>query len=185
MKNYYQEEWREIKEYEGIYQVSNKGRVKVLPRYKTLHHGSGYWSKEKVLKPSKRGGYCIVVLRKDHKRKTYSVHRLVAQAFIPNPENKEQVNHKNGIRDDNDVQNLEWNTCSENIVHSYQKLNRASSHGGKQNKYPNVCQLSLNGFLLGVFNSLTQAQRKTGVSRFHISEVVNGSRQKAGGFLWI
>lgn len=97
------EQWRSIPGYEGIYQVSSEGRVK---------NAYGH-----VLKPeTAKNGYKRVTL---FDKKKFQVHRLVALAFIPNPDNKEVVNHRNGVKADNRVENLEWVTWSENAKHAY------------------------------------------------------------------
>lgn len=120
------EVWKDIDNYEGIYQVSNLGNVKTLSRQ--IWNGKGFRTQcERILKQSdNEWGYNIVTLTKDSKRKPYKVHRLVAQAFIPNPENKEQVNHIDGNKKNNNVQNLEWNTRQENITHAY--INKLSNN---------------------------------------------------------
>ena len=112
-------EWRPIKGYEGLYEVSNTGEIKSLP--KVRKNGSGYYiQKEKLLRQSNTTtGYKKVELVKDGKRKSLKVHRLVAQAFIPNPQNKPQVNHLDGNKINNNVSNLEWATISENVQHGY------------------------------------------------------------------
>lgn len=101
------EQWEDIEDYEGVYQVSNKGNVRNVKFDRPLslidHHT----------------GYTKVNLYKNNKSRQYSVHRLVATAFIPNPGNKKFTNHKNGIKDDNRVENLEWCTASENMQHAF------------------------------------------------------------------
>ena len=106
------EKFKNIEWYEGIYQVSNKGRVKSLKSWKEI-----------VLKPNlSNKWYLYINLCKNSGYKTYQIHRLVAETLIENSENKPQVNHINWIRDDNRLENLEWCTRSENILHSYRIL---------------------------------------------------------------
>lgn len=112
------EEWKDIKNYEGLYQVSNLGNVKSLERNKSNGKGS-VKTKEKILTQDiTNWGYYRVALYKDGIRKYYKVHRLVAEAFILNPNNKEQVNHIDGNKLNNNVNNLEWNTRIENMNHA-------------------------------------------------------------------
>lgn len=121
-----EEEWRDIIGYEGLYQVSNLGRIKSL--YKKVICKNGFRScKEKILKNNSYGDYNRIQIGK--KSKHFLVHRLVAKAFIPNPENKPCVNHINGIKTDNRKENLEWSTYSENTIHAYDVL--------KCNRYAN------------------------------------------------
>lgn len=123
--------WKDIKGYEGHYQISSLGQVKSLARkIKNSRYGFGML-KEKIIKLSTRHGYNLAPLKLNGNEKTVSVHRLVAIHFIPSPQNKEQVNHINGIKNDNRLENLEWNTRSENVLHSYQKLNRVPYPTGK------------------------------------------------------
>lgn len=110
------EEWRDVKGYEGLYQVSNLGRAR------SFHNQYG-----RVLKPIRTtDGYSQVTLSKNGKLKATRLHILVAQAFIPNPENKPQVNHIDGNRANCHVDNLEWATSKENIQHAY-KIGLAKS----------------------------------------------------------
>lgn len=113
------EEWRDVVGYEGIYQVSSLGNIKSLARFAKNRHGVRP-IRERILKPAlSRGDYFCVGLKKDTVSKTYFVHRLVAEAFHQNPNNKPCVNHINAIRTDNRACNLEWCTYSENNQHSY------------------------------------------------------------------
>jgi len=120
MKIIFMEIWKSVNGYEKLYQVSNMGRVKALE--KILKNGRGYATrKEKILTPVKKeNDYLFVVLSNESKiKKCLYIHRLVASAFIKNPENKPQVNHISGIKSDNTIGNLEWVTESENLYHSF------------------------------------------------------------------
>ena len=111
--------WKPIKDYEGIYEISNLGRVKSLIRLKKGAKNITYLIKEKILKQNfDKDGYCIINLYKNSKLKTFKIHRLVAECFIKNIDNKKQVNHINGIKHDNRLENLEWCTTSENVIHA-------------------------------------------------------------------
>lgn len=121
--------WKEIKGYEGLYSVSNFGNVKSLKR--TVDYKNGLTSNynERVLsQESVKGGYKRVAISKNNKTKRFQVQRLVAIEFINNPKNKPCVNHINGIKDDNRVQNLEWVTYSENERHSYDILGKVNNN---------------------------------------------------------
>ena len=112
------EKWMPIKNYEGFYEVSDKGRVRSLDRYVNGKHKNKAFRKGRVLKLEKvQAGYYRVELQKNGFKERLFVHRLVADSFIPNPHNKPQVNHINSMRDDNIVYNLEWVTPKENIIH--------------------------------------------------------------------
>ena len=118
------EEWRDVIGYEGLYQVSSLGRVKSIPDKKQRKR------LERVLKPviSARG-YLKVGLWIGNSCKSHLVHRLVANAFVPNPAQKNEVNHLNGIKTSNGWDNLEWCTHSENGLHSYRVLGRVAKNG--------------------------------------------------------
>lgn len=165
--------WKPVVEYEGIYEVSNLGRVKSCERTIVRSNGSKMSIPEKIMKPTiNHSGYETVLLsnRGSQRRR---VHRLVGQAFIENPYSKEQINHKNGIKTDNSVQNLEWVTNQENKRH-------ASKNGLTNRK--KVCQLTLDGQLIRTFESIADATLSTGVN--NITTVCKGRQNQAGGFKW-
>ena len=115
---YENEVWKDIPHYEGLYQVSSWGRVKALPRERTIYNGGKWIEPEHMMKIGlTQDGYADVQLHINGKKKVERVHRLVALAFIPNPEGKPQVNHINCIRNDNRVENLEWVSREENTAH--------------------------------------------------------------------
>lgn len=114
------EEWKDIEGYEGLYQVSDWGNVKSLPRLSkrstSRHRGTSILINERILKQSfQTSGYKVVVLCKDGNNRQFQVHRLVAEAFIPNPENKPQIDHINTNKAENNVENLRWCTHTENM----------------------------------------------------------------------
>lgn len=158
-----QEIWKDVKGYEGLYQISNFGNLKSLER-KVRDWKGERTVKESLMCFTVRSGYYNVVLRKQGHRESKQIHRLVAEAFIPNPESKPIVNHKDFNRKNNCVENLEWCTQKENVGWSKEKMNKPkkktySSTGEKYiytkgNKY-RVCIPRFR--IEKLFNSLTDA----------------------------
>ena len=143
-------EWKDIKGYEGIAQVSNNGEVKVFERTYIQKNGRKRTFPERIVKGSNDGhGYLIVGLSDSSGiNKTHRVHRLVAEAFIPNPEGKEHVNHINSWRDDNRAENLEWTTAGENQLHAYTFGHRESRKGTEINQSKLTDDIALQVYLM-------------------------------------
>ena len=149
--------------YEGIYIVTDKGNVYSIPR--KVYNGKGYYEKQgkKIKQVLNHKGYPCVYLSKDGKDTYMSVHRIVATAFIPNPKNLPQVNHKNGNKLDNSVENLEWCTNRENQVHAWKMgLQKVSGKAGKPKK--KVLQIDINTKqVVAEYNSISEAAKAIGV----------------------
>lgn len=170
--------WRDIKDYEGLYQVSNLGRVRSLDHY-VKSKGGKRLVKGKILKPDLDKGYLRVILYKDGKGKHIMVHRLVAETFKPNPHNYPTVDHINRIKTDNCVENLRWapwelqaeNKDKENLIKSLSKP---------------VEQYTLDMIFVAVYPSIQEASRQTGIPESSISCCCRGlyGFKTAGGYIW-
>ena len=169
--NYKKEVWRDIPNYEGIYQVSNLGRVKSLERFDAL----GHKRKEKILKPRiTRVGYYLVALTKQLIRKDYLVHRLVYEAFNGQMPEGYEVNHINEIKSDNRLSNLNLMTHKENI-----------NYGSRTEKCSKpVLQFDLQDILIKEYSSTHQAERETGFAQGNIVNCCNGKLKQAYGYIW-
>lgn len=187
--------WKDVKGYEGLYQVSDLGRVKALANNERMTHRA-----EHVLSQSNCRGYKLVALCKNGKMKTFQVHRLVALAFINNVGNKPQIDHINTDKADNRAINLRWVTPKENSQNELSRLHCSESKKG--NKNPNfgkdmsehIKKLSEHNMKRVIcikpsgerieYNSMVEAQAMTGVKKENIGRVCRGKRNTAGGFGW-
>lgn len=159
--------------------------------------------KNKYLKPTvNKYGYCKVTLQKNKYKKIFSVHRLVAQAFIPNPQNKPQVNHIDSNRQNNNINNLEWVTSKENTQHTvktnrFENMAKVNSKKMKENKIyllgyekanestkKKVNQYDKNNNFINQYNSISEASRKTNITITSISYACNEKRKTGGGYIW-
>lgn len=165
------EQWRDIKGFEGIYQVSDLGRVKALN-----YHREG---KERIMVGIKhKTGYLMVNLCRDGKQKLYGIHQLVADAFISNPDGLPMVNHKDESRDNNVASNLEWCDCKYN--NNYGTRNERIAKALCKPVY----QYTMDGSLVRSYTSIKEASQQTGYNRGDISLCCNGKYNQYKGFIW-
>ena len=168
------EEWKDVVGYEGLYKVSNLGNVLSLIQ-----------KKPRLLKPGKNNkGYLLVDLQvfKEHKR--FLVHRLVAKAFIPNPYNLPQVNHKDECKTNNRVENLEWCSGTYNMNYGSAKYRISKILTNRKDLSKPVFQFDKNGKFICEYPSTSEAKRKTGINEGNICRVCQGERKSAGNFVW-
>jgi hypothetical protein len=178
-----QTHWSPVPGYEGHYEVSRDGLVRSLSR----RGFDGRSVKEKYLALRPSGiGYLAVHLRKDNTHKYLYVHRAVAEAFIENPLHRPEVNHKNGVKTDNRVENLEWATRSEQELHKYQVLGYSGTNLGKSGakNYASIKVVAVNiddGTLLS-FESMSLAAASLSLSDGEISRCVRGLAKRVGRY---
>lgn len=191
------EMWRDIEGYEGYYQVSDKGNIRSMDRYVKGKNNSRCFHKgaDRKLQVSHKG-YFNIILQKEGKKKQYQVHRLVAQAFIPNLENKPQVNHIDCNKQNNGVSNLEWATQQENMDHAkennlFGETSKAQRKAFMENivkaqesRKKAVRQYDLNGVFIKEYHSIAKAAKKTGTNGAKISMCCRGQRNKTNNFNW-
>ena len=173
--------WKPIKGYEGFYEVSDLGRVRSLPRMLTDSKGRRHPVPMKMLKMHDRKGYDSVTLQDMGRKAIMSVHRLVAMAFIPNPDNLPAVNHRDENPRNNHVDNLEWCTIQYNTNYGNGIAKQIASMTYKTRE---VEQLSINGEHIAYFKSLSEASKATGADKSLIMRVCKGIKKTAGGFIW-
>lgn len=170
--------WRDIEGYEGLYQVSNMGRVKSMPRKITRRLKGEITIDGAILKPNKIGsGYEQVTLYNHGERFNFLVHRLVAEAFIPNPHNYPEVNHKDEVKTNNSVDNLEWCDTKYNINYGGGIEKRSSKQRISVDKY------SLTGEFIKHYKSLTDAELD-GFNRRLIHRCCKGLQESHKGYNW-
>lgn len=192
------EEWRSVCGFEGYYEVSNTGNVRSCDRYVNAKLGSKSFLKGEMMKLQKNHkGYMTVILHKNNKHYSKTVHRLVAEAFIDNPENLPQVNHKDTDKTNNNVTNLEW-------ISNYDNMQHAMQHGCYKNAFTEkarastiknlekaidrlkiaVIQYDMGWNKIREFESISFAGRTLGISASKIVACCKGKRNMCGGYRW-
>lgn len=170
--------WKDIPNYEGLYQVSNLGRIKSIGRrvsWKFYDKPCARNHNERMITPEVgKIGYYRVGLCKNGKRTRYSLHRIIAKAFIPNPDNLPTVNHKNGIKTDNRLENLEWVSYSDNNLHAWRVLNK-KAYNAKAVRCKETGE---------VFRTMAEAAIKYGKKRTALCQQMKTANRKFSGLHW-
>lgn len=169
---------KQIKGYEGLYEVCSDGAIISMPRQKRLPNGKSCQSKERVLSPARIGteGYEFVYLRKNGKSHRHYVHRIVAENFLEDIKSGNVVNHINGIKYDNHLENLEWCCQSDNVKHATRVLGLGTTR--------KIAQYDKRGNYIRTWANAYEAQEKLGINRGNINSCVNKHRKTAGGYRW-
>lgn len=190
--------WKDVSNYEGLYQVSNLGRVKSLEKI-IFSDGVARRRRERILKSTNRRGYRQLTLSKWGDKKQKSVHRLVAESFIPNPDCKLEINHIDGDKANNKVNNLEWCTRRENAIHSVRVLGHKSKTWQLEQFQLKKGHLSWNSKKVKcvetgeVFDSIAKAGRAKGIARGSLGRITycctgkklgNKKVKSVGGYRW-
>lgn len=178
--------WKDVKGYEGLYIVSNFGNVKSLDRYMNNKHHTKTLKKGKLLKNSliKKTGYLRVTLSNKGKYISKSVHRLVAEAFIPNPNNYPQINHIDEDKQNNRADNLEWCTALYNNNYGNHSKNISKTRTKNKKGFKKVFQYNKKMEIICIYNSTREVGRKYNVSNNIISRCCRGIKKEYLGYIW-
>lgn len=174
-----EEIWKDIEEYEGLYQISNLGRVRSLNHFRENRQG-GYEQKGRIRKIYNSKTYSYIRLSKNGKTKTYTIHKLVANVFLEKVKGKKYINHIDGNKHNNKINNLEWCTSSENQKHAL-----TTGLRNKNARAIKIMQCTIEGKTIKIWESLMEASRKTGIKEGAISNCINQKGKTAGGYKWI
>lgn len=177
--------WKAVPGYKGLYEASTLGQVRSLKVTKKR--------RMRIVDPYMISGYLYVELWKNNKSKQLRLSRIIALTFLKRIKGKDQVNHKNGIKYDNRLVNLEWNTCEENVHHAmqwglstktYPSKNPDPAFKAQTNENVKVIQYAANGDFLGVFPTIKEAALSANASIAVVFKAVKNENRKAGGYFW-
>lgn len=170
------EVWKEVPRYKGAYLISNLGNLKSTERY-CYHNGKPWLVKERLLsKVIGHNGYIEYQITYNKKHRSEKAHRLVAEAFLPNPNNKPFINHIDGNKQNNCVENLEWCTNQENILHAY--------HHRLIKRCKKIAQYDLQMNLIKIWETTGDIERAGIAIKRHIHEACKGKRKQHHGYIW-
>lgn len=176
--------WKDIKDYEGSYQCSNYGNIRTVDRYVTEKTGKQQFRKGQLIKTRQnKNGYLQFGLNKDGKRKMVYVHIIIAQTFIDNIDNLPVVNHIDGNKLNNRVDNLEWCSYSENNKHAYDELNRSIVKEGGSPKTVYIID-TFNKSLLW-YESISETERHTELSHTQINRYIHSNKKWKGRYIFL
>lgn len=170
--------WKPIKGYENAYEVSNKGNIRSVDRHVYQQNRMVLYKGTKLKPYKNNAGYFCIGLSIGNKKKKFTIHRLVAESFLPNPHNYPQINHKDENKENNELTNLEWCTGSYNDRYGTLSKRKEIKYGHK------VCMYNKRGEFLKVFLSARGAEREMGISHSEILNCCKGDAYTAGGYVW-
>lgn len=182
--------WRDVPGWEGMYQVSTFGRVKTMERMIKSNCNNFRISEERIKEVElRKDGYTATLFCRNSKVTQYKIHRLVGIAFMPNPENKRDINHISGVRSENRLENLEWATRSENKLHGFRigmtKPTCLGIFGKDHHLSKPVLKIDIEtGNIIERYDGLMDASRKTCLGFREISACARGKRQSYNNYLW-
>lgn len=180
------EVWKDIPSYEGLYQISNLGRVKSLKRKVYAGRGKMRWQYERILSDKKTNGngYKVVNLRKNGKGTNKYIHRLVAETFIENTNNYKCINHKDENKNNNRAENLEWCTYKYNNRYNDKHIKTGKKLINNKSISKRILQLDENDNIIKEYPSIAEASRTFGVSNQVINDCLKGKQKHSAGYKW-
>lgn len=179
-----EEIWKDINGYEGIYQCSTYGNIRSLNRYVYEHNGKRQYRKGQMIIPrTNKNGYLQFALNKNGKRKMVYVHIIVAETFVQNLMNNNIVNHIDGNKLNNHVENLEWCSASDNNYHAYQMLNRPISDSGGSPK--TVYIIDTDNKTMSWYESIADTSKNIDLSATQINRYIHGNKKWKGRYIFL